>query len=137
MSSHFADNIKNSEIVCGIKSDHSIVSCKVLIKDCPKGKGYWKLNCHYLRHDADFVSFIKSKISEFKEIHEDTDCNPHVIWDAFKCTITGHCIQYCSRMKKDKLKKSLIFKLKLPKLKMKFLKSTMGMVINFQICLIN
>ena len=86
-----------------LKSDHSIVSCKVLTKDCPKGKGYWKLGCHYLRHDAHFVSFIKSKISEFKEIHEDTDCNPHVILDAFKCTITGHCIQYCSRMKKDKL----------------------------------
>ena len=79
VSSNFADNIKNSEIVCGIKSDHSIVSCKVLTKDCPKGKGYWKLNCFYLRHDADFVSFIKSKISEFEEIHEDTDCNPHVI----------------------------------------------------------
>ena len=30
VSSNFADNIKNSEIVCGIKSDHSIVSCKVL-----------------------------------------------------------------------------------------------------------
>ena len=68
VSSNFADNIKNSEIVCGIKSDHSIVSCKVLTKDCPKGKGYWKLNCHYLRHDADFVSFIKSKISEFKGV---------------------------------------------------------------------
>ena len=58
VSSNFADNIKNSEIVCGIKSDHSIVSCKVLTKDCPKGKGYWKLNCHYLRHDADFCLFL-------------------------------------------------------------------------------
>ena len=105
VSSNLADNFKNSEILCGIKSDHSIVSCKISTNDHPKGNGYWKLNCHYLRHDADFVSFIKTKISEFKEVHEDTDCNPHVIWDSFKCTITGHCIQYCSRMKKEKLKK--------------------------------
>ena len=62
------------------------------------------MNCHYRRHDADFVSFIKNKISEFKDIHRDTDCNPHVVWDAFKCSITGHCIQYCSRKKKENLK---------------------------------
>ena len=62
------------------------------------------MNCHYLRHDADFVSFIKNKISEFKDIHRDTDCNPHVVWDAFKCSVTGHCIQYCSRKKKVNLK---------------------------------
>ena len=104
VSSNLADNIKNSEIVCGIKSDHSIVSCKIFPNDHPKGKSYWKLNCHYLRHDADFVSFIRNKISEFKNIHRDTDCNPHIIWDAFKCTITGHCIQYCSRMKKERMK---------------------------------
>ena len=70
----------------------------------PKGKSYWELNCHYLRHDTDFVSFIKNKISEFKDIHRDTDCNPHVVWDAFKCSVTGHCIQYCIRKKKEYLK---------------------------------
>jgi hypothetical protein len=26
------------------------------------------------------------------------------VWDAFKCTVTGHCIQYCSRKKKETLK---------------------------------
>ena len=60
----------------------------------PKVKVTWKMNCHYLRHDADFVAFLKGKIFEFKEVHRDTDCDPHVVWDAFKCTITGHCIQY-------------------------------------------
>ena len=94
-----ADNFKHSEIVSGIKSDHSIVKCNIAVSDSPKGKSYWKLNCHYLRHDADFVAFFKDKISEFKEVHRDTDCDPHVVWDAFKCTITGHCIQYCSRKK--------------------------------------
>ena len=33
------------------------------------------------------------------------------IWDAFKCTITGYCIQYCSRTKLDreKVKKKDLF----------------------------
>ena len=26
------------------------------------------------------------------------------MWDAFKCSVTGHCIQYCSRKKKENLK---------------------------------
>ena len=60
------------------------------------------MNCHYLRHH--FVSFIKNKISELQDIHRDTDCNPHVVLDAFKCSVTDHCIQYCSRKKKENLK---------------------------------
>ena len=63
------------------------------------------MNCHYLRYDADFITFIKDKITDYKDIHKDTTCNPHVVWDAFKCTFTGHSIEYCSRKKKEKLKK--------------------------------
>ena len=35
VSSNLADNVKHSEIVCGIKSDHSIVKCKISINDPP------------------------------------------------------------------------------------------------------
>ena len=38
VSSNLADNVKHSEIVCGIKSDHSIVKCKISINNPPKGK---------------------------------------------------------------------------------------------------
>ena len=99
--------LNDSDIVTRVKSDHSIVKCKISTNNPPKGKGFGKLNSHFLRHDADFVSFIKNKISEFKEFHSDTSCNPHVIWDAFKCTITGHCIQYCCRKKKEGIKNKL------------------------------
>ena len=84
VSSNLANNVDDSDIVTGVKSDHSIVICKISTNNPPKGKGFWKLNCHFLRHDADFVSFIKNKISEFKEFRSDTSCSPHVIWDAFK-----------------------------------------------------
>ena len=69
VSSVLADNFNHSEIVSGIKSDHSIVKRNIAVSDSPKGKIYWKMNCHYLRHDADFVVFLKGKISEFKEVH--------------------------------------------------------------------
>jgi len=112
-SNDFVNNISDSDIVCGVKSDHSIVKCKLSTDEPPKGKGYWKLNCHYLHHDADFVNFIKSKIIEFKDIHKDSQTDPHVTWDAFKCTITGHCIQYCCRKKSEqrKVKKDLLEKI--------------------------
>ena len=63
-SSDLADKISNTNIISGVKSDHSIVKCKLSNNEPPKGKGYWKLICHYLHHDADFVNFIKSKIFE-------------------------------------------------------------------------
>ena len=118
-SSDLADNISNTNIISGIKSDHSIVKCKLSTNEPPKGKGYWKLNCHYLHHDADFVNFIKSKIVEFKDIHKDSSSDAHIIWDAFKCTITGHCIQYCSRKKLDreKVKKDLFDEIEKVKVK--------------------
>ena len=67
-----------------------------------RGKSYWKLNCHYLRHDAHFVDFIKSKIVEFKDIHCNSDVNPNILWDTLKCFVTGHCISYTSRKNSEK-----------------------------------
>ena len=122
ISSNLANNVNDSDIVTGVKSDHSIVKCKISTNNPPKGKGFWKLNCHFLRHDADFVSFIKNKISEFKEFHSDTSCNPHVIWDAFKCTITGHCIQYCCRKKKEGIKNKLDIQTKIDQINSKISK---------------
>ena len=69
------------------------------------------MNCNYLRKDADFVRFIKDKIKDLKKINlENSVCNPNSIWDAFKCTISGYCIEYTSRKKKERItsKKNLM-----------------------------
>ena len=87
-SSDLADNITNTNIICGVKSEHSIVKCKLSTNEPPKGKGYWKLNCHYLHHDADFVNFITSKVDEFKDVQKDSSSDPH----PHPHVITGHCI---------------------------------------------
>ena len=96
--------VNKSDILTGISSDHSIVSLKFIFDHCPRGRGYWKCNCKYLRSDAEFCYYIKDKIKEFREIHRNTDCNPNTIWDTFKCFITGYCIEYGARGKKRKIK---------------------------------
>ena len=70
VSSVLADNFKHSEIVSGIKSDHSIVKCNIAVSDSPKGKSYLKMNCHYLRHDADFVAFLKVRFLSSRKFIE-------------------------------------------------------------------
>ena len=102
VSNDFLDNCKNSKILPGIQSDHSIVSVQFVDNQPLKGKGYWKLNTHYLHHDNDFIKLIKDKIEEFKIIHQDSDCNKNIIWDSFKCFITGVCIEYSARKKKQR-----------------------------------
>ena len=67
-----------------------------------RGPGFWKLNCKYLHNDADFIKTIKEKIEEYKLIHLNCPSNPNILWDAFKCTITGTCIEYCVRKKKER-----------------------------------
>ena len=104
MSSDLLTCVKDSNIVTGICSDHCMVNLNIVLDEIHRGKGYWKLNTSYLKHDNEFCTMIKDKIKEFKELHADSDCNPHTIWDAFKCTIVGLCIEYCSRKQKEKIK---------------------------------
>ena len=81
--------VNKSDNLTGISSDHSIVSLKLVLDHCPRGRGYWKCNCKYLRSDAKFCYYIKDKIREFREIHSNTDCNPNTIWDTFKVFYNG------------------------------------------------
>ena len=102
ISSNFLNNCVKSKILPGIQSDHSIVLVQFNDNKPLRGKGYWKLNCHYLHHDSDFINLIKENIKEFKHNHQDSECNPNSLWDALKCSLTGVCIQYSARKKKER-----------------------------------
>ena len=104
VSSDFIGNCVKSKISPGIQSDHSIVSIHFNDNSPKRGKGYWKLNCYYLYHDAEYINLIKEKISEFKKIHKDSECNPNTQWDALKCVITGISMEYFARKKKERKK---------------------------------
>ncbi len=102
ISENMIGSTQNSKILPGINSDHSIVKLQFDIDPNPRGRGYWKMNCNYLRKDANFANFIKDKIEDFKVNNLNNDCNPNSIWEAFKCTISGYCIEYSSRKKKER-----------------------------------
>ena len=102
VSDNLINNCVSSKIIPGIQSDHSAVYLQFNGGQPSKGPGFWKFNCHFLHHDVDFINLIKSEIQEFKEIHQNSECNPNIFWDALKCTITGVCIEYFSRKKKER-----------------------------------
>ena len=58
----------------------------------------------FLSSDTDFIQLVKQAISDFKLDHKDSQCNPNTIWDALKCKITGICMGYGARKKKEKNK---------------------------------
>ena len=105
VSNNFVNNCVKTKILPGVQSDHSVVFLQFNDKYQPvEGHGFWKLNCHYLHHDVEFVNCIKDKIKEFKELHKDTECNPNTLWDTLKCVITGVCLEYTARKKKERNK---------------------------------
>ena len=74
----------NLKFIHVLQSDHLLVSVQFKDSLPLRGKGYWKLNCHHLHHDPDFIKLIKEKIVEFKEIHKESDCYTNIQWDALK-----------------------------------------------------
>lgn len=117
VSGNFLKNCEKSKILTGIQSDHSIVSLHFNDNQPVRGKGYWKLNCHYLQYDADFVNLLKERIREFKDIHKDSDCNPNTLWDSLKCVINGISIEYSTRKKKERKKEKEQLTLDIDKIK--------------------
>ena len=102
ISTNFLDNCVSSKILPGVQSDHSIVQIAFNDNQPKRGKGFWKMNCHYLLNDSDSVDHVKEIIKEFKDNHKNSGCNPNIIWDALKACITGVCIGYFSRKKKER-----------------------------------
>ena len=101
VSNNFLNNCGKSRILPGIQSDHSCGTVHFTDNHPIKGRGYWKLNTHYLYHDPNFVNLIREKIKEFKVIHKDSQCDDNILWDSLKCFITGVAIEYSSRKKKE------------------------------------
>ena len=111
VSDNLVSNCLKSKILPGIQSDHSIVTLQFNDGQPIKGPGFWKLNCNFLRNDADFINLIKTKITEFKDIHQNSECDPNILWDSMKCTITGFCMEYGARKKKErKVEKARLMK---------------------------
>ena len=86
-------SITNTNINPSIKTDHSLIVVKLqLIKEQPRGMGYWKLNTKFLR-DIKYVELITQCINDAKIDSKHIE-NKHIVWDYIKCRIRGESIKY-------------------------------------------
>ena len=103
VSSNLANNVSDSEIICGIKSDHSIVTCKISNNNPSKGKGFWKLNYHFLVGMMQTLFLLLKTRSLNLRKFTVTLLVTLMLFGMLLSVplyITGHCIQYCSQKKK-------------------------------------
>ena len=99
MSFGLIDKVKNSDIMPGLKSDHSAPVVSLFTLSHPKGTGYWKLNCSFL-NDIDYVDGIKKVVSDTVLLNQ--SANPSLLWDTIKLQIRGFSLRYAARKKRSK-----------------------------------
>ena len=100
ISNHILYDYHNQEISPGLKSDHSLVSLSLKIRDSQiKGRGFFKFNSSLLK-DRVYVDEIKGIITNFKLEHS-LESNKGLLWDALKCRIRGFSISYSSAKTKE------------------------------------
>ena len=89
---HLEYYTETTQILPGIKSDHSLLKLSLLIKDEPKrGRGVWKLNVSLLQ-DKQFILLIKETIGN--AIIDSRNLSDTVVWDFMKCQIHTEAISY-------------------------------------------
>ena len=91
--------MKECDIVPSLKSDHKIETLLVHHNSSPLGRGYWKFNNNLLLDD-EYISKTKIVIADYLLNNTATESNPHTRWEALKCFLRGHTINYSCRKKK-------------------------------------
>ena len=66
LSDNLLDNIKEADINCGYRSDHSIINVNLSFNDECKKRSFWKFNSSLLR-DTAYVNIVKETIRDVKE----------------------------------------------------------------------
>ena len=96
------------KIICGIKSDHSIDTSKDTDKRLTFRKGLLEIDIAIILGMMLILSLLYSvTFLNLRQIHGVTDCDSHMSFGspASNALSRGHCIQHCTLMKKDHVKK--------------------------------
>ena len=88
VSEAYSDSVGDCEIVCGHRTDHSMVYMDINVREFKRGPGAWKLNNKLLLMDK-YVKLIKNIIQE--TIMNSPQLNPHDRWSLIKheCAIAS------------------------------------------------
>ena len=112
--------VENSCIKCGYKSDHSSVEISINIAHQARGRGFWKFNCSLLQN-KDYESLVIKTLNE--TVEDNMGITPDLLWETIKCRIRGATIQFCSRIKRNKMNNLKILEEKVNDMEKKWRKS--------------
>ena len=100
ISCHLQYYTETTQILPGIKSDHSLLKLSLFIKDEPKrGRGVWKLNVSLLQ-DKQVIVLIKETIG--KAIIDSINLSDSsLVWDFIKYQIRTEAISYSIKKSKE------------------------------------
>ena len=70
----------------------------IKLDEFKRGKGFWKLNCSFLR-DRYYVDLIKSTIID--TVNNNRNIDDVLLWEMIKMQIRGNSIKYSSRKKRS------------------------------------
>ena len=98
LSEHLINNVKKTDIIPNINSDHSCISLHLISSfNTKRGPSYWKFNTRLLL-DKDYVKFITQIIRNSAQYHDNQDKN--IKWELIKMEIRNATISYSINKKK-------------------------------------
>jgi len=121
ISEELLNFVKNTNILPGYRTDHSLVSINFCFSDLDRGKGYWKFNNSLLK-DLDYVNLVKSTIKNVIIQYVVTPYNPNsiddihpmdlsfqisdqLLFEMFLLEIRGKTISYSAFKKRERCQK--------------------------------
>ena len=103
VSQSMMSNITQADILCGYKTDHSMITINTALHSNPRGPGFWKMNTSFLT-DVNYVNQIRTTIREvLSEYENDTSVNPSLLWEMIKLKIREQSLKYAADRKANML----------------------------------
>ena len=93
-SVHLQENVISSNIIPGVKSDHSAINLdiKTNLEGLKRGPGYWKFNTSLL-NDPNYTNMLKQNIVKWKQEYKNID-DGKLKWELFKYNIRKTSITF-------------------------------------------
>ena len=105
VSQSMMSNITQADILCGYKTDHSMITINTALHSNPRGPSFWKMNTSFLT-DVNYVNQIRTTIREvLSEYKNDTSVNPSLLWEMIKLKIREQSLKYAADRKANMLRK--------------------------------
>ena len=105
VSNNLLNNIRQTKIIPGFLSDHSLVLIKLETSVPKRGPGYWKMNTDLLL-DKEYKIKLQGKIKEIVSLNEES--NPNTKWELIKSTIRSESITYSVQKSKEQKNDELL-----------------------------